>query len=96
MTIERGDASVPVPGLPGSHAGVTRDGAPPGEECLLDRAHATWRVAQGDAQHALEAWLEVASGAPARGRHRAYVLALEREEAAARTLQQLHEHLRLI
>ena len=90
MTIERSDPTVPVPDLSDSTFGVGCDVAESGEEYLLDRAYTTWRAAEREAQRALDAWLGVAPGTPA-GRHRAYLRALEREEAAARALQRLHE-----
>ena len=57
---------------------------------LLDDAYMAWRAAEGECEEALCRWCAGASrdGAEAYSMYRA---ALDREEAAARDLQKLHE-----
>jgi hypothetical protein len=55
---------------------------------LLDDAHAAWVVAQGEAERALRAW---SSREDSRAGYAAYRAAVDREEAAARDLERLHE-----
>lgn len=87
MTIQRSDPNVVAPDLPG--ASISRDAAKLSER-LLDDAYTTWLIAESEAEQSLEAWRERASGASA-SRYRAYLAAVDREEAAARDLQRLHE-----
>ena len=89
MTIQRSDPPALVPGPPDSDASITRDAAELGER-LLDDAYTTWLMAESEAAQTLDAWRERASGTCA-SRYRAYLAAVEREEAAARDLQRLHE-----
>jgi hypothetical protein len=88
MTIQRSDPRVSPSPLDGE-ASISRDAAELGER-LLDDAHTRWRIAEGEAEQALDAWRERASGTCA-SRYRAYLAAVEREEAAARDLQRLSE-----
>jgi hypothetical protein len=57
---------------------------------LLDDAYMAWRAAEGECEEALRRWSTGTSrvGAEAYSMYRA---ALDREEAAARDLQKLHE-----
>ena len=57
---------------------------------LLDDAYMVWRAAEGECEEALRGWTTGTSriGAEAYSMYRA---ALDREEAAARDLQKLHE-----
>jgi hypothetical protein len=57
---------------------------------LLDDAYMAWRAAEGECEEALRGWSTGTSrvGAEAYSMYRA---ALDREEAAARDLQKLHE-----
>ena len=89
MTIQRGDPPILVPDLLGADATITRDAAELSER-LLDDAYTTWVVAESEAEQTLDAWRERASGTCA-SRYRAYLAAVDREEAAARDLQRLHE-----
>lgn len=89
MTIQRSDPPVPVPELPGADASISRDAAVLSER-LLDDAYTAWVLAESEAAETLDAWRERASGTCA-SRYRAYLAAVEREEAAARDLQRLHE-----
>jgi hypothetical protein len=89
MTIQRSDPPIPVPGLLGPDASISRDAAELSER-LLDDAYTTWVIAESEAEQTLDAWRERASGTCA-SRYRAYLAAVEREEAAARDLQRLHE-----
>jgi hypothetical protein len=57
---------------------------------LLDDAYMAWVAAESEAGEALRAWSEGASGRRRAGEH-AYRAAVDREEAAARDLQRLHE-----
>ena len=89
MTVQRGDPPVLVPDLVDGDASIIVDAAVLGER-LLDDAYTTWLVAESEAEQMLDAWRERASGTCA-SRYRAYLAAVEREEAAARDLQRLHE-----
>ena len=89
MTIQRSDPPVPMPALPSADASITRDAAELSER-LLDDAYTTWVIAESETEQTLDAWRERSSGACA-SRYRAYLAAVEREEAAARDLQRLHE-----
>jgi hypothetical protein len=57
---------------------------------LLDEAYMAWCAAERDCEEALRGW---SVGAPCRGAEAycTYRAALDREEAAARDLQKLHE-----
>ena len=55
---------------------------------LLDDACMAWTAAEIEAEQALRAWL---AGSRDRAAYHAYRAALDREEAAARDLQRLHE-----
>ncbi|HEY7966465.1 MAG TPA: hypothetical protein VID68_05520 [Solirubrobacteraceae bacterium] len=57
---------------------------------LLDDAYMAWAAAEGEAEEKLGAWLD-SRGAQSARAYPAYRAALEREEAAARDLQRLHE-----
>jgi hypothetical protein len=57
---------------------------------LLDDAYMAWVAAEADAEQALRAWSEGGAGEPQAAYH-AYRAAVDREEAAARDLQRLHE-----
>ena len=57
---------------------------------LLDDAYTAWVAAEGEAAEKLSAWLE-SRGAQSARAYPVYRAALEREEAAARDLQRLHE-----
>lgn len=59
---------------------------------LLDDAHTAWVAAQHEADHALQAWSE---GGQHRTAYEAYRAAVDREEAAARDLERLHELIRV-
>ncbi len=89
MTIQPSDPPAVLPDLPAPDTTISRDAAELGER-LLDDAFTTWLIAESDAEQALDAWRERASGTSA-SRYRAYLAAVEREEAAARDLQRLHE-----
>jgi len=89
MTIQRSDPQVLVPELLDADPNISRDAAEIGVR-LLDDAHTTWLIAESEAEQTLDAWRERASGARAT-RYRAYLAAVEREEAAARDLQRLYE-----
>ena len=89
MTIQRGDPPILVPDLLATDASISRDAAELSER-LLDDAYVTWVVAESEAEQTLDAWRERASGTCA-SRYRAYLAAVDREEAAARDLQRLHE-----
>src|SRR5271157_3059250 len=89
MTIQRSDSPVPLPDLLGADASISRDAAELSER-LLDDAYTAWVIAESEAEQTLDAWRERASGTCA-SRYRAYLAAVEREEAAARDLQRLHE-----
>jgi hypothetical protein len=57
---------------------------------VLDDAHMTWVAAEVESEHALRAWFD--TGAPrGPGAYLAYHAAVDREEAAARDLQQLSD-----
>jgi SPOR domain len=86
MTIERSDSPAFVPDLLRGDTNINRDAAELGER-LLDDAHTAWLIAEGEASHTLDAWRERGSGTW----YRAYVAAVEREEAAARDLERLHQ-----
>jgi hypothetical protein len=89
MTIPRSDPPIFAPDLPGADASICHDAAQLGER-LLDDAHTAWLIAASEAEQTLHAWSERASGTCA-SRYRAYLAAVDREEAAARDLQRLHE-----
>jgi hypothetical protein len=89
MTIQRSDPPVLVPEPLDGDAATRRDVAEIGVR-LLEEAYVTWLIAESETEQTLDAWRERASGASA-SRHRAYLAALEREEAAARDLQRLHQ-----
>ena len=89
MTIQRSDPPVLGPDLLHADASLSRDAAEIGIR-LLDDAYMTWLIAESEAEQTLEAWCDRASGTRAE-RYRAYRAAVEREEAAARDLQRLHE-----
>jgi hypothetical protein len=55
---------------------------------LLDDAYMSWVAAESEAEEALRVWFEGNDGPQA---HHAYRAAVDREEAAARDLQRLHE-----
>jgi hypothetical protein len=57
---------------------------------LLDDAYTAWVVGESEAEEALRAWSEGLSLQP-RAAYQAYLAATDREEAAARDLQRLHE-----
>ena len=57
---------------------------------LLDDAYMAWVAAEGEASEKLSFWLD-SRGAQSARAYPAYRAALEREEAAARDLQRLHE-----
>jgi hypothetical protein len=57
---------------------------------LLDDAYMAWVAAESDAEEALRAWFEGNDGQHWAA-HNAYRAAVDREEAAARDLQRLHE-----
>jgi hypothetical protein len=88
MTIPRSD---PPAFVPDAHDGdpTRRDAVEIGVR-LLDEAHTIWLIAESEAEQTLEAWREQGSGGRAE-RYRAYLAAVEREEAAARDLRRLHE-----
>jgi hypothetical protein len=57
---------------------------------VLDDAHMTWVAAEVESEYALRAWFD--AGAPHRAAaYLAYRAAVDREEAAARDLQQLSD-----
>jgi hypothetical protein len=58
---------------------------------LFDDAHMAWEAAEVEAEQALRAWCD--DGRPAA--YQAYRAALDREEAAARDLERLHELLQV-
>ena len=89
MTIQRSDPQVLVPDPLDADARITRDAAEIGIR-LLDDAYTAWLIAESEAEQTLDAWRERASGTSASW-YRAYRAAVEREEAAARDLQRLHE-----
>ena len=89
MTIQRSDPPVLMPDGPDADASSRRDAAEIGIR-LLDDAYMTWLIAESEADQTLDAWREQSSGTRAE-RYRAYRAAVEREEAAARDLQRLHE-----
>jgi hypothetical protein len=89
MTIQRSDPPVLVPPLLDPDASIGRDAAELGKR-LLDDAHTAWLIAENEAEQSLDAWRERASGTCASS-YRAYLAAVEREEAAARDLQRLSE-----
>jgi hypothetical protein len=89
MTTERSDPQVLLPDPLDAARSIGRDAAALGER-LLDDAHTTWLIAESETEQTLEAWREGGSGARA-SRYRAYLAAIEREEAAARDLRRLHE-----
>jgi hypothetical protein len=89
MTTERSDPPVLLPDPLDAAQSIGRDAAQLGER-LLDDAHTCWLIAESEAEQTLEAWREGGSGARA-SRYRAYLAAVEREEAAARDLARLHE-----
>jgi hypothetical protein len=86
MTIERSDPPAFVPDLLRGDSSISRDAAELGGR-LLDDAHTAWLIAESEAAQTLDAWRERASGTW----YRAYLAAVEREEAAARDLERLHE-----
>jgi hypothetical protein len=55
---------------------------------LLDDAHMAWEAAEAEAEDALCAWTE---GGRHEAAYEAYRAAVDREEAAARDLERLHE-----
>ena len=57
---------------------------------LLDDAHMAWFAAEVEAERALRAWWEGLGGQHGAAYH-AYRAAVDREEAAARDLERLHE-----
>ena len=57
---------------------------------LLDDAYMAWVAAEGEAEEKLAVWLD-SRGAQSARAYPAYRAAVEREEAAARDLQRLHE-----
>jgi hypothetical protein len=57
---------------------------------LLDDAYVAWRAAEGDCEEALSGWSAGTSRVCAEA-YSMYRAALDREEAAARDLQRLHE-----
>jgi hypothetical protein len=89
MTIQRSDQPVLLPDPLEAARSIGRDAAQLGER-LLDDAHTTWLIAESETEQTLDAWREGGSGARAT-RYRAYLAAIEREEAAARDLRRLHE-----
>jgi hypothetical protein len=91
MTIQRSEPPVltPAPERADTDASLGRDVAEIGVR-LLDDAYMTWLIAESEAEQALEGWRERASGT-SESRYRAYLAAVEREEAAARDLRRLHE-----
>lgn len=89
MTIQRSDPPAPLPDLLGADSSISRDAAELSER-LLEDAYTAWVIAESEAEETLDAWRERASGTCA-SRYRAYLAAVEREEAAARDLQRLHE-----
>lgn len=89
MTIQRSDPPVLVSPLIDPGASISREAAELGRR-LLDDAYTAWLVAENEAEQSLDAWRERASGTCA-SRYRAYLAAVEREEAAARDLQRLSE-----
>ena|ERR1700689_2708723 len=89
MTIPRSDPPVFVPDVRDVDATSRRDAVEIGVR-LLDEAHTIWLIAESEAEQTLEAWREQGSGSRA-DRYRAYLAAVEREEAAARDLRRLYE-----
>ena len=60
---------------------------------LLDDAYMVWRAAEGECEEALSGWSAETSRVCAEA-YSMYRAALDREEAAARDLQRLHEVVR--
>jgi hypothetical protein len=57
---------------------------------VLDDAHMSWVATAVESEHALRAWFDAARGESAAA-YLAYRAAADREEAAARDLERLHE-----
>jgi hypothetical protein len=89
MTIQGSEPPVQVPQLPDTDARDNRDAAEIGVR-LLDDAYAAWLIAESEAEQTLDAWRDRSFGTREAG-YRTYLAAVEREEAAARDLQRLHE-----
>jgi hypothetical protein len=89
MTTSRNDPPVLVPDARNVDLTSRRDAAEIGVR-LLDEAHTIWLIAECEVQQTLDAWREQGCGTRA-DRYRAYLAAVEREEAAARDLQRLYE-----
>ncbi len=88
MTIQRRERTVLAPDPPNADASISRDAAELGIR-LLDDAYMAWLIAESETEQTLAAWRERAGTSA--DRHRAHLAAIDREEAAARDLQRLHE-----